>query len=213
MKEQLSAMTIIELVRTAHSYAASIQQNGTYSAIITELASRLEALNLAHIAATNNLRSATSTIDKMGAENAYLLNGAANELNGSWIRHKTVLGSQAALLCIMRGDISSAREWLEGTVDEVGADMPDDMTVAGLQPWFDSQMVAADGRSGFLTRREAEDAIRARIPATDAFLREQMAKGVEMFADLTEKVSTEEDFCDNDESSSTLKYVAKQARL
>jgi hypothetical protein len=56
--------------------------------------------------------------------------------------------------------------------------MPDDMTVSGLQAWFNSQMVAVDGRSGFLTRREAEDAIRARIPATDAFLREQMAQAI-----------------------------------
>lgn len=176
VKEQLANMTIIELVTTAQSYATSIQQIDTYSAIVTELAARLEALNLAHIGGMNSLRSATSAIDKMGTENAYLLNGAANELNGSWVRHKTILGAQAALLCIMQGDITSAREWLEGTVDEVGADMPDDMTVAGLQAWFDSQMVAADGRSGFLTRREAEDAIHARIPATDAWQRELRQK-------------------------------------
>jgi len=31
MKEQLADMTIIELVRTAHSYAASIQTIETYS--------------------------------------------------------------------------------------------------------------------------------------------------------------------------------------
>ncbi len=172
MKEQLAAMTIIELVTTAHGYATSIQQLDTYSAIVTELADRLEALNLAHIGGINSLRSATSTIERMGVEGAYLLNGAAAELNGSWVRHKTVLGAQAALLCISQGDICAAREWLEGTVDEVGADMPDDTTVAGLQAWFDSQMVAVDGRSGFLTRREAEDAIRARIPATDAWQRE-----------------------------------------
>ncbi len=176
MKEQLAAMTIIELVTTAHSYATSIQQIDTYSVIVTELAARLEALNLAHIGGMNSLRSATSTIEKMGTENAYLLNGAANKLNGSWVRHKTVLGAQAALLCIMQGDISRAREWLEGTVDEVGADMSEDMTVSGLQAWFDSQMVAIDGKSGFLTRREAEDAIRARIPATDAWQREQRQK-------------------------------------
>jgi len=121
--------------------------------------------------------------DQLAAENAYLLNGAAAELNGSWVRHKTVLGAQAALLCIMQSDIRGAREWLEGTVDEVGADMPDDMTVAGLQAWFDSQMVAVDGKSGFLTRRQAEDAIRARIPATDAWQREMMAKGVEIFSE------------------------------
>jgi len=62
MKDQLAAMTIIELVRTAHSYATSIQQIDTYSAIVTEMASRLEALNLAHIGAMKKLRSATSTM-------------------------------------------------------------------------------------------------------------------------------------------------------
>lgn len=176
MKEQLANMTIIELVTTAQSYATSIQQIDTYSAIVAELAARLETLNLAHIGGMNSLRSAISDRDQLAAENAYLLNGAAAELNGSWVRHKTALGAQAALLCISQGDIRAAREWLEGTVDEVGADMPDDMTVAGLQAWFDSQMVAADGRSGFLTRREAEDAIRARIPATDAWQRELRQK-------------------------------------
>ena len=58
MKEQLAAMTIIELVRTAHSYATSIQQIDTYSVIVTELASRLEVLNIAYIRAMNIIRSA-----------------------------------------------------------------------------------------------------------------------------------------------------------
>ncbi len=58
MKEQLANMTIIELVRTAHSYATSIQQNGTYSAIVREMSSRLEALNIAYIRAINIIRSA-----------------------------------------------------------------------------------------------------------------------------------------------------------
>lgn len=58
MKEQLANMNIIELVRTAHSYATSIQQIDTYSAIVTELASRLEALNIAYICAMNIVRSA-----------------------------------------------------------------------------------------------------------------------------------------------------------
>ncbi|STQ60557.1 phage protein [Pseudescherichia vulneris] len=58
VKEQLAAMTIIELVTTAHSYATSIQQIDTYSAIVTELASRLEALNIAYIRAMNIVRSA-----------------------------------------------------------------------------------------------------------------------------------------------------------
>lgn len=50
-------------------------------------------------------------------------------------------------------------------------------------------------------------------PTSDAWQREQMARGVEKFAEMTEKVSAEEDFYDNGESAATLKYVAKQAQL
>ncbi|EPY4425165.1 TPA: hypothetical protein ACMEOE_002206 [Klebsiella pneumoniae] len=108
--------------------------------------------------------------DRLAAENTYLLNGAARELNTSWMFHKTMLGAQAALACLSLGRESAARDWLEGTTDEAGAEIPEDITVAGLQAWFDSQMVSNDGKSGFLTRKEAEEAIRKACPATDAFL-------------------------------------------
>lgn len=81
MKEQLANMTIIELVTTAHSYATSIQQIDTYSAIVTEMASRLEALNLAHIGGMNTLRSAISDREQLAAENAALRSA------GEIIRH------------------------------------------------------------------------------------------------------------------------------
>ncbi|HHC3836794.1 TPA: hypothetical protein ACN72O_003293 [Klebsiella pneumoniae] len=84
--------------------------------------------------------------------------------------HKTMLGAQAALACLSLGRESAARDWLEGTTDEAGAEIPDDITVDGLQAWFDSQMVSNDGKSGFLTRAEAEEAIKKACPATDAFL-------------------------------------------
>ncbi len=58
MKEQLANMTIIELVRTGHSFATSIQHSETHSAIVREMASRLEALNIAYIRAMNIIRSA-----------------------------------------------------------------------------------------------------------------------------------------------------------
>lgn len=121
-------------------------------------------------------------VERLSAESSYLLNGAARELNTSWMFHKTMLGAQAALVCISRGDIKAARDWLEGTTDEAGADIPDEITVAELQPWFDSQMVSNDGKSGFLMREEAEEAIKSRIPATEAVMAEAQAKGVEMFA-------------------------------
>ncbi|HHG1279031.1 TPA: hypothetical protein ACPUKQ_000503 [Klebsiella pneumoniae] len=108
--------------------------------------------------------------DQLAAENSYLLNGAARELNTSWMFHKTMLGAQAALACLSLGRESAARDWLEGTTDEAGSEIPDDITVAGLQAWFDSQMVSNDGKSGFLTRAEAEEAIKKACPATDAYL-------------------------------------------
>lgn len=108
--------------------------------------------------------------DRLAAEKTYLLNGAARELNTSWMFHKTMLGAQAALACLSLGRESAARDWLEGTTDEAGAEIPEDITVAGLQAWFDSQMVSNDGKSGFLTRAEAEEAIKKACPATSAYL-------------------------------------------
>lgn len=49
--------------------------------------------------------------------------------------------------------------------------------------------------------------------ATDAYLAGIKADGVEEFAAMTEKVGDEEEFYDHGESSETLKYTAKQARL
>lgn len=49
--------------------------------------------------------------------------------------------------------------------------------------------------------------------ATDRIVAGIKADGVEMFAAMTEKVGDEEEFYDNGESSETLKYTAKQARL
>ncbi|EPL6802851.1 hypothetical protein WJI42_001165 [Klebsiella aerogenes] len=121
-------------------------------------------------------------VKKLAAENAYLLNGAARELNTSWMFHKTMLGAQAALVCLDHGYQAAAREWLEGTTDEAGADIPDDITVGELHEWFESQMVSNDGKSGFLTRAEAEEAIRKTCSATDRIVAEAEARGVEKFA-------------------------------
>ncbi|MGT2074375.1 hypothetical protein SPM50_23085 [Enterobacter hormaechei subsp. hoffmannii] len=128
------------------------------------------------------LRKVRNETAALAAENAYLLNGASRELNTSWMFHKTMLGAQAALVCLSHGYQASAREWLEGTTDEAGAEMPDDISVGELHEWFESNMVSNSGNSGFLTRKEAEAAIRKECPATDAFLAEVRAQGVEMFA-------------------------------
>lgn len=67
MKEQLAKMTIIELVRTAHSYSTSIKQTGVYSELVREMASRLEALNLAHIGAMAALETTAKRIASLEA--------------------------------------------------------------------------------------------------------------------------------------------------
>lgn len=120
---------------------------------------------------------------QLAAENTYLLNGAARELNTSWMFHKTMLGAQAALVSLAHGYQAAAREWLEGTTDEAGAEIPDDISVGELHEWFDSQMVSNDGKSGFLTRAEAEEAIKKACPETDAYLAGIKADGVEEFAE------------------------------
>lgn len=116
-------------------------------------------------------------MDRLAAENVYLLNGAARELNTSWMFHKTMLGAQAALVCLAHGYQAAAREWLEGTTDEAGAEIPDDISVGELHEWFDSQMISNDGKSGFLTRAEAEEAIRKACPATDRIVAGVKADG------------------------------------
>lgn len=122
------------------------------------------------------LRKVRNEAAALAAENAYLLNGASRELNTSWMFHKTMLGAQAALVCLSHGYQASAREWLEGTTDEAGAEMPDDISVGELYEWFERNMVSNSGNSGFLTRKEAEAAIRKECPATDAFLAEVRAQ-------------------------------------
>lgn len=164
--ESMAEGMIKDLVASGHALADDM--TGAPSVLIRCLAAQLEV----QLVRANAL----------AAENAYLLNGAARELNTSWMFHKTMLGAQAALVCLSHGYQAAAREWLEGTTDEAGAEIPDDISVGELHEWFDRQMVSNDGKSGFLTRSEAEEAIRKACPATDAFLAEVRAQGVEMFA-------------------------------
>ncbi|MFZ4257779.1 MULTISPECIES: hypothetical protein [Raoultella] len=148
---------------------------------VNELITSLESAGELSIKERKYLELARA-YQQLAAENAYLLNGAARELNTSWMFHKTMLGAQAALVCLAHGYQAAAREWLEGTTDEAGVEIPDDITVGQLPEWFDSQMVSNDGKSGFLTRAEAEEAIRKACPATDAYLAGIKADGVELFA-------------------------------
>lgn len=143
--------------------------------LLIEYAEKLEA-EVTDMAV--QLANAESKCRELAAENAYLLNGASRELNTSWMFHKTMLGAQAALVCLTHGYQAAAREWLEGTTDEAGAEIPDDISVGELHEWFESNMVSNGGNSGFLTRKEAEVAIRKECPATDAFLAEVRARAI-----------------------------------
>ncbi|WP_101827085.1 hypothetical protein [Klebsiella michiganensis] len=176
---------------------------------VNELIASLESAGELSIREQKFLKLAKA-FKQLAAENAYLLNGAARELNTSWMFHKTMLGAQAALACIVLGDMAAARDWLEGTTDEGGAEIPDDITVAGLQAWFDSQMISNDGNSGFLTRAEAEEAIRKTCPGTDSIVAGIKADGVEEFA-AYQRAITDEWACK--EGHSSLLKVAESAEL
>lgn len=182
VKEQLANMTIIELVRTAHSYATSIQQIDTYSAIVTEMASRLEALNLAHIGGMNSLRSAISDRDQLAAENAALKSGAAyfsygSEHNFEW--HKTqqaAVEAAEAAIDDYRGDACDG--WSEEVDSVCWGVIMQRSTKVGERPRTeeDSCDPSIDTVCDYALLPNIE------TPATDAWQREQMARGVETAA-------------------------------
>ena len=141
--------------------------------LMTAMADRLDLQFVALCESRNEVK-------QLAAESYTNLQSAARELNTSWMMHKTMLGAQAALLCLSQGDIRGARDWLEGTTDEAFVEIPDDMTPSGLQAWFDSNMTSNDGHNGFLTQEEALERLRQRAPATDAYAASLRAEGVEV---------------------------------
>ena len=147
MKEQLAAMTIIELVRTAHSYATSIQQIDTHSAIVREMASRLEALNLAHIGGMNSLRSAISERDQLAAENAALKAAFKPEV----IPGEAVNAFMDTAILDHDWNDTGEWSWVENETDVI--------------------------------RAVLDALVKPETPTTDAWQREQMARGVEKFAE------------------------------
>ncbi|EKN3386184.1 TPA: hypothetical protein RFB69_002030 [Yersinia enterocolitica] len=99
-------------------------------------------------------------VHQLVGENAGLTDKAASELSNSWLLHRTVMGTQVALFCITQGNLSQAREWLEGTTDEAQLEIPDGMEVNGLQGWFDENM------AGHITHAKAVEIIKSETPAT-----------------------------------------------
>ncbi|WP_394546979.1 hypothetical protein [Pantoea ananatis] len=167
-----------ELVEAGHQFAKALDADmplTEISKLVSALATRLDCA----IVRGDELQQ---KLDAVAAESDTNLRSAASELNTSWMLHKTMMGAQAALLCLSQGDILSAKEWLEGTTDEAIIEMPDDLNPRDLQKWFDSNMVSNGGFNGFLTHSEALELLRKRAPATDTYLNSVRAEGVDMFS-------------------------------
>ncbi|QMV50927.1 hypothetical protein [Ewingella americana] len=119
--------------------------------------------------------------DALAAENTYLLPKAASELSNAWLLHRTMMGAQAALKCLERGDYSATREWLEGTTDEAQLEIPDGLATGELQKWFDENLV------GLISNSQAMKLIKAETPATDAAIANTQADALDVFANAAEE--------------------------
>lgn len=158
LQPRMTRETLVSLARKAAVYLPTASAQ-----LMNELANRLDVTSVALCESMEQRKA-------LALENNYLLDLAARELSTSWLHARAMLGMQAAELCISQGDIKAAHEWLQGTTDEAVAEMPEDMNPAGLQAWFDSYMVSNDGKNGFLTREEATEKLRMRIPSTASIL-------------------------------------------
>lgn len=110
----------------------------------------------------------------LAAENAGLLPKAASELSNAWVLHKYLIGIQAAIMYLDNGNKKAAQEWLYGTIAGPGFEFPDG--VDDIDAWATHQM------RGSVSHQQALEIIKAETPATDAFLAEVRAQGVEMMA-------------------------------
>ncbi|WP_337038614.1 hypothetical protein [Pseudescherichia sp. AS216] len=159
-----------ELVKAGHELVVLLgTQHGMHDA--ASLVQRLTAqLDITAIV----LREKSKQCDALAAENAYLLPRAASELSNAWVLHKYLIGIQAAIMYLDNGNKKAAQEWLYGTIAGPGFEFPDE--VDDIDAWATHQMRAS------INHPRAQEIIKEETPATDSFLREQMAKGVEMFA-------------------------------
>lgn len=109
--------------------------------------------------------------DQLAAENSYLLPKAASELSNAWVLHKYLIGIQAAIMYLDNGNKKAAQEWLYGTIAGPGFEFPDE--VDDIDAWATHQM------RGSISHPRALEIIKAETPATDRFLAEQRAIGIE----------------------------------
>ncbi|HAV1616901.1 TPA: hypothetical protein JG867_004091 [Enterobacter hormaechei subsp. xiangfangensis] len=122
---------------------------------------------------TTLLNVVEATFSALAAENAYLLPKAASELSNAWVLHKYLIGIQAAIMYLDNGNKKAAQEWMYGTIAGPEFEFPDE--VDDIDAWAKHQM------RGSISHPQALEIIKTEIPATDAFLAEVRASGIDQW--------------------------------
>lgn len=154
-----------ELVKAGHAFAAALTTDTPIidmAKLFSELATRLDVMS--------------ARCNVIAAENSHLWPKAASELSNAWLLHKTMMGAQAALYCLQKGDVHAAKEWLEGTTDNCELEIPDEAGLNDLDTWFTGHM------KGNITHSEALAIIRQELPTTDVILNSVRAEGIHFAA-------------------------------
>ncbi|WFW79178.1 hypothetical protein NFJ83_06625 [Citrobacter braakii] len=174
---------IIELAKLGHDRAAELKAScgavdvRSVAQLISDLATQLEVQLVRGNEQAVQLTNAESNCRELAAENAYLLPKAASELSNAWVLHKYLIGIQSAIMYLDGGNKKAAQEWLYGTISGPGFEFPDEVEVGDdIDAWATHQMRDS------ISYPRAVEIIKAETPATDAFLAEVRAQGVEMFA-------------------------------
>lgn len=174
---------IIELAKLGHERAAELKAScgavdvRSLAQLISDLATQLEVQFVRSTNMAVQLANAESKCRELAGENAYLLPKAASELSNAWVLHKYLIGIQAAIMHLDSGRKQAAQEWLHGTISGPGFEFPDELEVGDdIDAWATHQMRDS------ISHPRALEIIKAKTPATDAFLAEVRAHGVELFA-------------------------------
>ncbi|WP_318591389.1 hypothetical protein [Enterobacter kobei] len=139
----------------------------------TELEQKLAESQREFRAADATIENLQMQVEKLAAENAGLLPKAASELSNAWVLHKYLIGIQAAIMYLDNGNKKASQEWLYGTIAGPGFEFPDE--VDDIEAWAKHQM------RGSISHPQALEIIKAETPATNAFLAEVRAQGVDEF--------------------------------
>ena len=190
--KQIAQENIIELAKLGHELSAELKAScgavdvRSLAQLISDLATQLEVQLVRGNAQAVQLANAESKCRELAAENAYLLPKAASELSNAWVLHKFLIGIQAAIMHLDSGRKQAAQEWLYGTIAGPGFEFPDDVEVGeDIDAWATHQMRDS------ISHPRALEIIKTETPATDAFLAEVRAQGVEMMAAEADQLMNE----------------------